>query len=159
MNRVLILILLLSTFSALAAEVSLSCKLIQKSAFTRTVRDVLELTTLSDSSSSSVAIKPSMSLDSSALYLLSLSLGEDYTDVDGEIIGSDYFLSLVRVGTSPSQASMAKIRGTTQKIMKIEAFEGRRTSFSLPKEPKHIDLSYSIGQKKIKLICDIVSLR
>ena len=144
-----------------SVEVVTSCKLIQKSRyFSKSTRIVLEESTLSEASISSYVVKPQMSLDSNGMYLLSLSLGEEYRDSEGEITGSDYYLSLVRVHREQSSNSLTKISGNTQKIIQIHDREGSDIKTIGLSKNKTISLSYSIGKdKKIKLKCKVSSIR
>jgi hypothetical protein len=156
------LILLLFTLQGVVfagTELSVSCSLNEKSIYSSSSREVLELSTLSDSNLSSYSIKPRMAFDNSALYILSLSLGDEYSDSDGEIVGSDYYLSLVRLNSPGSSGSNVDIKGRTENVMKIESFEGRATKFSKKPHTKAISLDYKIGQREINLECQILSLR
>jgi hypothetical protein len=160
MKNILFLILFLIQGVALAeTEVSVSCSLHEQSKYTNSKREVLPLSTLNESGISSLSIKPNLALDNSALYLLSLSIGEEYTDADGEVVGNDYYLSLIRANLPQSHSYLPTISGTTQKILKIEAFDGRKAEFTTNIKPKNITLKYKIGQRKIKLNCQILSVR
>ena len=93
------------------------------------------------------------------MYILSLSLGDDYTDSEGEVVGSDYYLSLARLSAPGISSHTPKILGSTEEILKIESFDGRKASFVSNTEVKSLSLNYKIGQRKVNLNCQILSLR
>ena len=157
----LLLILILSFGAFGSVEVVTTCTLVQKSNFlSKSTRVVLEQSTLSESMISSYVIKPSMSLDSNGMYLLSLSLGSDYRDSENEITGSDYYLSLVRVNRDNSQKSLAKITGNTQKLIQIQSREGMQIKTTGLPRNKELSLKYRVGKNKlIKLKCKVSGIR
>ncbi len=166
-SAILFLLVCGSAF-AQSPEVNISCSLLEKTKSSTTKRSVLELTTLSDMNGQSVAITPSMASDSEALYILSLSSGEEYKDATDEIIGADYFLSLARLKLPGISNTNKKIVGKTQSIIKIEQRDQMPLEISFTnkkgrrvyKKPKRINLVYKINKTKlIKLSCDIISIK
>ncbi len=169
-KQLLIYILCLSsvlTF-AKAPEVTTTCKLEESSRAGRAQRTVLNLVTLSENTTQSFAVKPKMALDSQAIYLLNLSLGEEYRDATSEVIGADYYLTLLRIQDDSRGMKEQKILGDKQSIVRIEAKDNidpqvsyvDRRGRTIYKSPKKISLKYNLpGRKKIKLECDIISIR
>jgi hypothetical protein len=169
-KQLLIYILCMSSFMAFAKapEITTTCKLEESSRAGKSERTVLKFASLSENSNQSLAIKPKMALDSQAIYLLNLSLGEEYKDATNEVVGADYYLTLLRVQDDSRGAVEPKIQGNKQAIVRIEAkdtFDAQvsyvdRRGRTIYKTPKKITLRYNLpGKKKIKLDCDIISIR
>lgn len=169
MKNVLLGLLLMCMGSVFAApEVTLRCNLFEQSNAGQSEKEILGVTTLGENGQHSYAFKPKFSLDNQALYILSLSLGEEYTDSTNEVVGADYFLSLSRLQDRSKSNRKQKISGQLQSVVEIVSKDNfdpivsyaNKRGRTINKKPKAISLDYRLsGGKKVKLSCKIISIR
>ena len=149
-------------------EVTTKCRLTEKASGNKTKTEVLDITTLSSERNQAVAIKPHMAIDSEALYLLTLAKGTDHVDATGDIVGSDYYLSLLRQQDESRSIKTKSLKGSISDMVLLQvkydmlfktAHANRKGKFILG-TPESLELDYKIsGGRKIKLECDIISIR
>lgn len=163
-----ILALISATSYAGSPEVTTKCNLIEKASGNRVKSKVLDITTLSGENGQSIAIKPHMAIDSEALYLLSLAKGSDHLDATGDIVGSDYYLSLIRQQDESRSVKTKSLKGelSDMALLQVKYDMLFRTAHANKKgnfvtgTPDVLKLDYKLaGGKSIKLECEIISVR
>lgn len=124
-----------------------------------------ELKTLSDNQDQSISFSKNLAIDSSAIYLLSLTKGQLYMDAVGDEIGADYYISLVRVQNKiKSQIKSDITKGITQDMATLTIKEGliqganyRTVNGNLVNRmPKKLQLNYKMNKNRIQVKCNIL---
>lgn len=145
--------------------VNIKCK-IKETARGASTKVSTEVITLSSEGQQTLAIAPIMSMDRGAIFLVSLSKGNLYTDALGDEVGADYFLSLARIQNKTKELQARKINGKTQDLMSLTEKEGfiesvsyRRDNGKLQtKAPSALKLKYKLKRsKKIQVTCEIIN--
>lgn len=161
-----ILSLLLMATGALAdVNINIKCK-IKESTHGTSTKLSTDIITLSSEGQQTLAIAPTMSMDRGAIFLLSISKGNQYLDALGDEVGAEYYLSLNRIQNKTKQFQTSTLRGKTQDMMTFVEKEGMVESISYRndngrlqlKSPDSLKLNYKLKRStKIKVTCEIIN--
>jgi hypothetical protein len=162
---VILSLLLLASTAFAEVSVNVQCK-VKETARGTSSHIKTQMITLSSEGEQTLAIAPVLSMDRGAIFLLSLSKGNIYTDALGDEVGADHFLSLTRIQNKTKQLKTKRISGKTQDMLTMTEKEGFLESVAyrtgdgklLKKTPEALRLKYSIkGNKKISVTCEIIN--
>ena len=156
---------LMAQWAFAEVTVNVKCK-IKETARGSSTKVSTEMITLSSDGQQTLAIAPVMSMDRGAIFLVSLSKGNLYTDALGDEVGADYFLSVARIQNKTKELQRTSLKGKTQDMMTLTEKEGIVESVSYRKDkgklqskaPGALKLKYKLKRsKKIQVTCEIIN--
>lgn len=153
--QILALALLIPLKSWANFSLNIQCQIIEKAKYNKN-NYKSELMQLSDFGSQSYILTPGLTIDSEALYILSLSKANTYQDATGDEVGADYILSLGRMHNQLNSTKELPLRGKILDMAHLTIRDG----FADGRLPSKLELKYTLDKNiKVNVRCEILNSR